>query len=252
MISTVIITYNEEAVLQDCLESVAKESDEIVVIDLGLTDKSLDLAKEFKAKIFTHQKVDYVEKVRDFAVSKAKGEWVLVLDPDERMTSVLWDRLKKIIQEDQYTAVNIPRKNIFFGKWIAHTNWWPDKHTRFFKKGAVSWNDKIHHYPLVEGRVLDLPAKENLAIEHYGYSSVEQFINRQNRYSTIEALNLFNLGERFSWVKLFWKPLREFLVRFIRHLGFLDGFYGFALTFLMMVYQLQVMIKLKERERRDQ
>lgn len=249
MISSVIVTYNEGVFLNDCLESIVKESDEIIVIDLGSTDDTLKIAKEFKAKIFTHQKVEYVEKVRDFAISKASGDWVLILDPDERLTATLWGKIKQVAQEDKYTAVNIPRKNIFFGQWIAHTNWWPDRHIRFFKKGKVNWTERIHLYPKVKGSVLNLLAKKDLAIEHFGYQSIEEFISRQSRYSTIEAQNLYDLGNRFSWGSFFWKPVREFLARYIRHLGFLDGFYGFCLTYLMMIYQVQVMIKLWELEK---
>ena len=97
--------------------------------------------------------------------------------------------------------------------------------------------------------MFNLPAREDLAIIHYGYSSIKQFIDRQNRYSTIEAQNLYESGKRFSWFNLFWKPFREFLVRFIRHAGFLDRFYGFALTYIMMIYQIEVMIKLWEMGR---
>lgn len=250
MISTVIVTYNEEKALKDCLSSVVKESDEIVVIDLGSTDNTLSIAKKFQAKIFSHQLVDYVEKVRNFAISKAAGDWILVLDPDERVSVTLWNKLKSVVSEGKFELVNIPRKNIFFGKWVAHTNWWPDKHIRFFKKGKVSWGEKIHHYPLVEGKILNLDSRADLAIVHYGYSSIDQFILRQTRYSTIEAKNLFDVGESFSWINFFWRPIREFLVRYIKHLGFLDGFYGLILTYLMMVYKLQVMIALWELERK--
>ena len=249
MISAVIVTYNEEKKLKDCLESLKDNADEIVIVDLGSTDGTLQIAKDFKAEIFTHPKVDYVEKARDFAVSKARRNWVLVLDADERMNEDLWIELRGVIKKNKYEAVNIPRKNIFFGKWISHTNWWPDKHVRFFKKGTVSWTNKIHLYPKVDGRIYELPAKENLAIIHYGYDNLDQFIIRQNRYSEIEAENLFHGGIRFSWFDFFWKPTREFLVRFIRHNGFLDGFYGFALTYLMMIYQLEVQIKLWELEK---
>lgn len=248
MISTVVVTYNEGNLLKDCLKSVLA-CDEIVVVDLGSSDETKQVVEKYGARIYFHKRVDYVELVRDFAISKAKGDWILVLDPDERITESLWTKLKGVVEENKYAAVNIPRKNIFFGRFIAHSNWWPDKHIRFFKKGAVLWNDKIHVYPKVYGGVLDLPAREDLAIIHYGYDSIQQFINRQNRYSTIEANNLYEAGVRFSWSLFFWKPAREFLVRFIRHLGFLDGFYGFALTFLMMIYQMEVMIKLWELEK---
>lgn len=248
MISTVIVTYNEGKSLKDCLESVTGECDEIVVIDLGSSDGTLEIAKQFRAKIFTHQKVDYVEKVRDFAVSKTMGDWILILDPDERMTPILWRELKEISSKEKYAAINIPRKNIFFGKWIAHTNWWPDRLVRFFKKGTVKWEDKIHFYPHVDGPVLDLPAKEDLAIIHQSYQTIEQFIDRQSRYATIKAQNLFDSGVRFSRIGFFWNPLRELLVRYIKHLGFLDGSYGFVLTYLMMIYQIEVQVKLWELE----
>ena len=96
-----------------------------------------------------------------------------------------------------------------------------------------------------------MEAKEELAIMHYGYDNINQFIDRQNRYSGIEAQNLYQSGEKFSWAKFFWWPDREFLVRFIKHQGYLDGFYGFALTYLMMIYKMMVSIKLWELGRAD-
>lgn len=249
MISVVVVNFNEGKKLKGCLKSIEDFADEIVVVDLGSTDDSEEVAKRFKAKFLKHDFVPYVELVRNFAVSQALGNWILVLDPDEAVSDSLKNRLKQVTSLTDYVAVNIPRKNIFFGKWIAHTNWWPDKHVRFFKKGKVSWSNKIHLYPEVDGNVLELESKEELAVIHYGYDNVRQFIERQNRYSNIEAKNRFDLGERFSWALFLWWPKREFLVRFIRHMGFLDGFHGLSLTFLMMIYKLIVAVKLWELER---
>lgn len=219
-------------------------------MDLGSTDGSIEICKKYSAKVFKHNFVSYVEKVRNYAITKASGDWILVLDPDEVIPDSLKDKLKQISKDNKFAAVNIPRKNIFFGKWIAHANWWPDKQVRFFKKGQVKWGDKIHEYPKVFGKVLDLENREDLAIRHFGYQSINEFIDRQNRYSVIEAGNLHSSGVKFSPGLFFWKPAREFLVRFIRHCGFLDGFYGFALTVLMMIYQLQIMVKLWELEKK--
>src|SRR3989344_4190316 len=166
MISGVIVTFNEEAHLKECLSSIKKKVDEIVIVDLGSSDNSIKIVGEDKATLYDHQKVDYVEQVREFAISKAKGEWILILDPDERMNDTLWKFLKEIVSEGKFEAVNIPRKNIFFGKWIAHTNWWPDRQIRFFKKGHIKWNQTIHSYPEVEGRLYNLEAKKELAIIH--------------------------------------------------------------------------------------
>lgn len=249
MISAVIVNFNEAEKLERCLQGLKGFADEIVVVDLGSSDESISVCQRGGAKVYKHAFVPYVEKVRNYAVSKATREWILVLDPDEVIPDHLKIALKQIAAEEKFAAVNIPRKNIFFGRWIAHTNWWPDRHIRFFKKGFVRWSDQIHKYPEVTGNIWNLEAKENFAITHFGYTSVDEFMSRQDRYSTIEAMNLYSRGVRFSWVMFFWKPMREFLVRFIRHAGFLDGFYGFALTFLMMVYQLQVMVKLWERDK---
>ncbi len=250
MVSAVLVNFNEGKKLKEALESLIDFAEELVVVDLGSTDGSEEICKKFGARIFTHAPVPYVELIRDYSISKANGDWVMVLDPDEKIGSKLKEKLRYVIKNDKFTAVNIPRKNIFFGKWISHSNWWPDKHIRFFKKGSVRWGDKIHKYPEVVGPILNLNAEEDLAILHFGYNSINEFINRQDRYSTIEAKNLYDGGLRFSWSLFFWRPFREFLVRFVRHAGFLDGFYGFALVYLMMVYQLEVMIKLWEMEKK--
>lgn len=252
MISVVIVNLNEAEKLEKCLKSVDGFAGEIMVLDIGSTDNSLAVCKKHGTKVLKHNFVPYVEKIRNYAISKTVGDWILVLDPDETVSDKLKEELKQVAAENKYSAVNIPRKNVFFGSWIAHTNWWPDKHVRFFKKGKVSWGNKIHEYPQVSGQVLNLKATEDLAIVHFGYESVSEFMNRQNRYSTIEAENLYADGIKFSTRLLLWKPLREFLVRFIRHGGFLDGSYGFGLTVLMMVYQLEVMVKLWELEQTKQ
>lgn len=249
MISAVVICLNEAQKLDRCLKSVADFADEIITVDLGSSDNSVDIAKKYKAKIYYHKFVPFVELIRNYAISKAYYDWILILDPDEEISQKLKDKLKEISKSSKFVAAAIPRKNIFFGRFIKHTNWWPDYHVRFFKKGKVSWTGQIHVYPEVEGEILKLPANENIAILHYGYDSIKQFLDRQNRYSSVEAHNLYEAGERFSWGLFFWKPTREFLVRFIKHLGFLDGFYGITLTFLMMVHQISVMVKLWELEK---
>lgn len=250
MISAVLVCFNEGEKIKRCLQSLSGFASEIVVLDLGSTDQSRDICRRYGAKIFDHTFVPVVEEVRNYAISKAMGDWILVLDPDEVLTDKLKDKLNQIALDDQFAAVNIPRKNIFFGKWIRHTNWWPDRHIRFFKKGKAKWNSRIHSYPEVEGKVLNLDADESLALAHFGYESISEFMDRQNRYSKIEAKNLISGGVKFSWQLFFWKPTREFLVRYLRHAGFLDGFYGLGLTILMMIYQMEVMIELWELEKK--
>jgi (heptosyl)LPS beta-1,4-glucosyltransferase len=252
-ISAVINTYNEAEKLRDCLKSLKEWVDEILVVDMGSKDETLELAKRAGAKILKHELVPYVELIRNWGAEKATGDWILVLDPDERIPRRLAQKLSEIVKGGKFDAVSIPRKNIIFGRWIRHTNWWPDKHVRFFRKGKVSWTNKIHAVLeakgtlRVAGKVLRLEALEDLAIEHLNYDSVNQFLERQNRYSEIAALNRFDAGERFSWKNFFWKPLRVFLQRYVRHAGFLDGFYGLTLSILACYVQLSEEVKLWEK-----
>jgi len=152
------------------------------------------------AKIVFHQKLDYVEPARNFAISKVVNEWVLVLDPDEEINQNLKTRLIQIAQHlKQINYVRIPRKNIIFGKWMKAAMWWPDFNIRFFKKGAVKWSDKIHKPPQVKGEGLDLEAKEEWAITHHNYQTISQFAERLNRYTTIEAKELKEDGPYTKW-----------------------------------------------------
>lgn len=247
MISVTYVVFNEDQKLESSLKSIEGFAQEVVIVDLGSSANLSKIAKRHRTKVYHHPFVPFVEELRNFALAKAKGDWVLVLDPDEQVTPVLKEKLKEVVQENCYSAVNIPRKNIFFGRWIAHTNWWPDRHIRFFKKGAVRWSDKLHSYPATAGKILQLPADPNLAIIHHGYNSIGQFLERQSRYSSIEAVQRFKIGEKALFWKFFYMPTREFLVRYLRHAGFLDGFHGLALTLLMMIYQLEVLVKLREK-----
>lgn len=245
MISGVIVNLNESAKLESCLEGIKDLVGEIVMVDLGSTDDSFAVAQRYGAKVIKHSHVAYVEEVRDFAISRARGKWVLVLDPDERVQPGLADRLSRVAAEGNYQAVNIPRKNVFFGQWIKHTNFWPDRHLRFFQKGAVQWPRRIHAYPKVEGRVLALPAVESLALEHQSYDTYGQFIQRQRRYAQVEARNNLDAGVSL-WRQLLWRPPREFLVRFIKYQGYLDGTNGVYLVFALVWYQLLVGLKMWE------
>ncbi len=244
MISAVLISYNEKAKLKVCLESLEGFTGEIIVVDLGSSDGTKEMLEDKDVKLFKHDWVPYADPIRNYAFSKASGDWIIMLDPDERLTSSLKDELLEISKgSSEYTAVNIPFKNIFWGRWIAHTNFWPDKHIRFFKKGTVKWQEKVHSYPIIDGLVLDLPSDEKYAIEHFGYDNYRQFIRKQWKYSTSAAWNRLSEGKGFSLIELMWQPLREFLARFIKHQGYKDGLDGVFLVGVLMVYQIVVQLK---------
>jgi len=236
-ISVVINTYNEEKNLKRCLESVRQLAGEIVVVDMHSTDKTVEIAKKFGAKVFEHDYTGFVEPARNFALRQAQGDWIFLIDADEELQKSLLEKLKKIAEENQTDYVVIPRKNILFGKWIKHSLWWPDYNVRLFKKGKVIWSDKIHSIPETRGEGIDLEAKEENGLIHYNYSSISQYLERNNRYSEVAATELVAEGYQFSLEDLVKKPTNEFLSRYFAGEGYKDGIHGLVLAFLQAIVE---------------
>lgn len=242
-ISAVLNTLNEEKHIKRALESVSW-ADEIIVCDMNSEDKTVEIARKSGAKVIFHKRVNYVEPARNFAISKTSNEWILIVDPDEEIPDQLAKRLKMVANKmKQIDYVRIPRKNIIFGRWMKGAMWWPDFNVRFFKKGKVDWTDEIHRPPKAEGQGLDFPVEERLAIVHHNYQTLNQYIDRMNRYTTIEANSLVARGYKFNWRDLFKEPLSEFLSRFFAHQGYQDGLHGLALSFLQAFSNFLVYLK---------
>ena len=245
-ISVVINTMNEQKNIERVIES-AKWADEILICDMYSEDNTVEIAKKMGAKVIFHNKEEYVEPARNFAISKAKNEWVLVLDPDEQISDPLKRQLIRTVSEDQQVDyVRLPRKNIIFGKWMKASMWWPDYNVRFFKKDKVKWSNKIHRPPKTIGKGLNLPAEESLAIVHNHYDNVQQFLERMIRYTKIQANELKEEGYVFDWKDLIKKPINEFLGRYFASYGFKDGLHGLALSLLQSFSFLILYIRLWE------
>ena len=247
-ISVVINTLNEEKNIERAITSV-KWADEIVVCDMHSDDKTSQIAKSLGAKVFYHERVDFVEPARNFAISKALNEWVLLLDADEEISKELSLKIKEMMEKPiSSDVVELPRKNIIFGKWMQASMWWPDYQVRLFKKGSVFWQDAIHSQPQIKGLKLQLPAEEKWAIIHHNYQTISQFTERMNRYTTIEAEQLVKKGYKFELKDIFEKPLNEFVSRFFANKGYLDGLHGLCLSFLQAISFLLVYLKVWEKE----
>lgn len=247
-ISVVINTLNEEKKLPRALASVRDLSKDIVVVDMMSTDKTREVAKSFGARVFKHKRINFVEPVRNFAIEKAKNEWVLILDPDEEVKSDLKNYLKKEIKEPKGDYYRIPRKNIIFDKWMKHSGWWPDFNIRFFRKGNVSWSNKIHSIPITTGVGIDLPVDGKLAIRHRHYLSLEEYITRMNRYTSVQVRDLVKSGKEFSWKDLIIKPTAEFLRRYFAEKGYKDGLHGLTLSLLQSASELVLYLKLWQKQ----
>lgn len=248
-ISVVINTLNEEKKIGRSLASIKGFANETIVVDMMSTDRTVEIAKKLGARVFKHKRVGYVEPARNFAISKAKHDWVLILDADEELSETLKVFLKNEIKSPQAQFYRIPRKNVIFGKWMKHSGWWPDMNIRFFKKGSVTWNEVIHSVPMTVGTGFDLQLEEELAIKHRHYSSVEEYISRMNRYTTIQAKNLNKKGVEFKWRDVLIKPASEFLRRYFAELGYKDGLHGLVISLLQTLSELVLYAKLWQKQK---
>jgi len=248
-LSVVINTKNAEKTLVTALKSV-KFADEIVVVDAKSTDNTVKIAKKYTSSIFTYEKeINYVEPARNFAISKAKGDWIFILDADEECPQELEKVIKGILKIDTEggktaDSYYIPRRNMIFGRWIEKAGWWPDHVLRFFKKGHIEWSDEIHSIPITKGEVKELPAVKEIAIIHHNYQHIDQYIARMNKYSSIQAREILEskdveLDSKF----IFKKFSSELLSRLFAQRGINDGSHGLSLSLLQSISEASVAMK---------
>lgn len=245
-ISVVIFTKNEELNIRACIKSVKPFADEIILVDMQSQDKTVAIAKSYNAVIHEVEDINWVEPVRNFGISKAKNEWILVLDADERVPKTLAKALIKIASENNYDAVKIPFKVIFFKKWIKHTHWWPDYHVRFFRKGFVKWIVKIHPDIKVSGRVIELKAEAKNAIIHENARDIKAWLKKIDHHTDFEGF-FFNL-EKVTAEDILGRFRREFYWRYFENKGYLDGMHGFVLSKFMEYYRFLELAKFWEKK----
>jgi len=248
LISAVINVRNEAESLNKCLKSLKNFADEIIVVDMHSTDGSDKIAKDAGAKVFSYKPMKFVEPARNFALSKATGKWIILLDPDEYLSKSLKIELLATTKRNDVDYVKIPRKNIIFGKWIKHSNCWPDYLIRFFKKGAVTWKKEIHSQPETKGNGLTFLDSEKLAINHNNYSTVSQFITRAIRYSGIQADELKAQDYKIKTSDFILKPVQEFNSRFFFAEGYKDGIHGLVFCLLQAFAIGMIYIRLWEKQ----
>lgn len=245
MLSVIVITLNEEKNIKRCLDSIKNLVDEIVVVDSGSTDKTVEIAKKFGAKVY-ERKFDNYANQKNFATEKSTGEWILSLDADEEISPELRREIMAQLTKNEYVAFSIPRKNIILGKYIRYSRWQPelDRHIWLWKKGVGKWFGEVHEELRVNGKVGELRG----AKIHHQHETIKEFLEMMNNYSQIEAQERMKEGTRFSYFGLFFDPVYNFLVRYFYRLGFLDGWRGFVLSYLMAIYHLELWLKIWEKQ----
>ncbi|WP_414468700.1 glycosyltransferase family 2 protein [Methanobacterium sp. ACI-7] len=246
-ISVIINTLNEEKYIKNCLESV-KWADEILLVDMYSEDKTVEIAKRYTDRILYYERIGYVEPARKFAFENTLNEWVLIVDADELVPKKLKERLIQIVEDDLGDIINIPHNNYFFGKQMNGAGWGPlqDKHHRFYKKTFVNLGNEIHSPLQIKdnARIYDIEDPEEGFI-HFNYIDFEHFVEKMNNYTTIEAKNLYEDGKDINFKPLVKQLFNEFRLRYFNAGGRKDGFRGFSLSLIMVIYRLLTYSKLK-------
>lgn len=228
-LSACIVCCNEKNNIADCLKSVSF-ADEIIVVDSFSADNTVEIARQFTDKIFQQEWLGMIGQ-KNFALSKAGGEWVLGLDADERIPDELKEKIKEIISAPSSAdGYRIPRKNYFLGKWMRHGGWYPDHVLRLFRREKGKYGGaEPHDKAVVDGRVetLDLP------LIHHTYTSFRQYVTKQFQWSSDSAREMFRKKgkDKNAVFYIFLKPVTKFLETFLLKRGFMDGFHGFIASF---------------------
>ncbi len=227
-ITAIVTTLNEERNIGDCLQSLAW-ADEILLVDAGSGDRTLEIAGKFKARVLEHE-YENAAAQKNWALTQAKHDWVLIVDADERLSAGLQDRLKAILAgEMRHCGYYVRRQNYFFGKRIRHCGWQRDYVLRLFDRRRGQYEKKrVHAGVVVEGKAGTI---EEMLL-HYTYRDFGEYFERFDRYTTWAAQDLFDEGKRAGFFNLFVRPVIRFCKQYFLHLGLLDGRAGLVLCML--------------------
>jgi glycosyltransferase involved in cell wall biosynthesis len=222
-VSVIIITKNEEDNIRECLESVSWV-DEIIIVDSGSKDNTIDICKEYTDKVSINDDWKGFGHQKNLALQQATKDWVLSLDADERITSTLRIEIENAINNSACLAFAIPRQAYFLGQAMKHGGWWPDYVVRLFRrnKGVFS-EDIVHERILVNEPVHKLSAP----LLHYSYVNLDQLMAKMNQYSSAGAYKAYQQGKNSSLLKAIAKAKWTFFRAYFLRLGILDGQAGF-------------------------
>ena len=250
-LSVALATLNEERSLGNCLDSVKGLADEVVVVDGSSSDRTVEIAKFFGAKVIVTDNKPIFHINKQQAIDECQGEWILQLDADEVVTPELAEEIRQVVEKDTDSpaAYWIKRKKMFLGRWIKKGGQYPDPVIRLFRrKKAFLPCKSVHEQMVIEGEISWL---KNPML-HFPTPSFSVYITKDNRYSTLTALQMkeknLSLGLFDSMIQIILTPLKVFLSIYIWHKGFLDGFPGFVFAFYSCLHCISAYVKYWEME----
>ena len=220
-LSAVLITRNAAAVLEPCLENLAF-ADDIVVVDSASSDGTQEIAQRYRARVVQKEWLGFGRQ-KQFAVEQAKNDWVLCLDADERVSSELATSIQAALAAPVSPVYRMPRRNRFLGRWLSHGEGYPDWSPRLFNRMNARWSDDLVHEKVLYAVT---PGTLQGDLLHDSSDDLAQYLDRQNRYTTLAARQAFEQGRSAGFVHLLLSPVVRFFKFYILRLGFLDGVPG--------------------------
>lgn len=246
-LTIVVLTKNEECNIVEVINNAHTITNYVLIVDSGSTDKTVELAEKYGAKVVYRVWDNDFSAQRNFALEYVNTEWVLYLDADERMNEELCNSIVKVVNSGQQKQYSVLRRIYAFGFEYKHGIFKPDKVLRLFPTKAVHWENKVHERPVCSFK------KEILRgfIEHYTYDSWQQWWYKAGKYTTIWAEDVHSRGKRTSVGSAFWHALYGFIRAYIVQLGFADGWSGIYSSLQHFIYTLMKYLKLLELQNKN-
>jgi glycosyltransferase involved in cell wall biosynthesis len=243
-LTVITLTLNEERNINACLAS-ARWADELIVIDSGSTDRTIEIARGFTPHVFSIAWEGY-GAARNYALQKASGDWILWLDADERVTPELAREIRSLLSGDDKNVDGyaIARRAYFLGRWIRHSGWYPGRVVRLFKRGKGRFSETRVHEQL---QIAGMTATTEHDLLHLTDPDLAHYLNKFNKYTSLAADDMVTAGRPFRLRDLLLRPPFQFVKMYVLRRGFQDGIQGFILAVLSSAYVFTKYAKLWER-----
>lgn len=240
MITAIILTKNEEKNIKDCLKSLSW-CDEKIVIDDKSEDRTLEIAQKLGTKAYSHRLINFSDQ-RNFGLEKAKNDWILFIDADERIPQALWYEIMQYVNEpiENFNGFFLKRIDVIWGKELKHGESGTLKLLRLGKKGNGKWKGIVHEKWNISGKTETL----NNPLYHYPHATVGDFLQKINKYTDLRAKELYEQGIRTNWFLILLYPKTKFILNYFIRLGFLDGLPGLITAIMMSFHSFLVRGKL--------
>jgi glycosyltransferase involved in cell wall biosynthesis len=237
--SIVIITKNEEINLPRCLSSLKNLSNDILIVDSGSTDRTIEIAKKFGARVIQMEWLGYA-KTKNLGNREAHHDWILSLDADEVLSAELQNSLRNWKGKDN-TIFYLDRITSIGDYWVKHSGWYPDWKPRLFDRRHCSWDgDYVHEYLKTPQHFQSIKISGKL--RHYSYSDDLDHLNRIDKYTELSAKKMYDLGKRSNHFRAIISGISRFLRTYFIKKGILDGSIGLKIAYrnAFMAYRKHV------------